>query len=216
MILLGEKRQLLMDPEARRVIAYHESGHAIVAWFTPAADEVHKITIIPRGQSLGVTEQLPADDQYNHSRTYLLAKLSVLLGGRTAEEIAIGDITTGAENDLIEATNLARRMITRWGMGRIGLSAYKTFEEQPFLGSELSRGKDYSEATAAIIDKEINLLIEDSHTSVEKLLTDKRAELDKLALTLLKEETIEREELIEILGSRPGGEESDAQHLEII
>jgi len=216
MILLGEKRQLLMDPEARRVIAYHESGHAIVAWFTPAADEVHKITIIPRGQSLGVTEQLPADDQYNHSRTYLLAKLSVLLGGRTAEEIAIGDITTGAENDLIEATNLARRMITRWGMGKIGLSAYKTFDEQPFLGYELSRGKDYSEATAAIIDEEINLLIEDSHTSVEKLLTDKRAELDKLALTLLKEETIEREELIEILGSRPGGEKSDAQHLEII
>jgi cell division protease FtsH len=201
-VLLGEKRQILMDANERRVIAYHEAGHAIVAWFIPAADEVHKVTIIPRGQTLGVTEQLPADDKYNYSRTYLLARLAVLLGGRTAEEVAIGDITTGAENDLVEATTLARRMVARWGMGNIGLLAFKTFEEQPFLGYELSRGRDYSEATAATIDEEVKLLMEKSHNVVLKLLTAKRPELDNLAQALLREETIDKEELIKILGTR--------------
>jgi cell division protease FtsH len=160
------------------------------------------VTIIPRGQTLGVTEQLPADDKYNYSRTYLLARLAVLLGGRTAEEVAIGDITTGAENDLVEATTLARRMVARWGMGNIGLLAFKTFEEQPFLGYELSRGRDYSEATAATIDEEVKLLMEKSHNVVLKLLTAKRPELDNLAQALLREETIDKEELIKILGTR--------------
>lgn len=201
-VLLGEKRQILMDANERRVIAYHEAGHAIVAWFIPAADEVRKVTIIPRGQTLGVTEQLPADDKYNYSRTYLLARLAVLLGGRSAEEVAIGDITTGAENDLVEATTLARRMVTRWGMGNIGLLAFKTFEEQPFLGYELSRGRDYSEATAATIDEEVKLLMEESHNAVLKLLTTKRMELDNLAQALLREEIIDKEELIKILGTR--------------
>jgi cell division protease FtsH len=217
-VLLGEKRQIIMDPNARRVIAYHEAGHALVAWFTPSADEVHKVTIIPRGQALGVTEQLPAEDQYNYSRTYLLAKLAVLLGGRTAEEIAIGDITTGAENDLVEATALAHRMITRWGMGGIGLLAFKTFEEQPFLGYELSRGKDYSEATAATIDEEVKRLLEESHSAVHKLLSTKCEELESLSRALLQEETIGKEDLINILGKRPKigvvseGDESESEN----
>jgi cell division protease FtsH len=202
-VLLGEKRQILMDPDERRVIAYHESGHAIAAWFTTDADEVHKVSIIPRGRALGATEQLPSDDQYNYSRMYLLAKLAVLVGGRTAEEIAIGDVTTGAENDLVEATTLARRMVTRWGMGNIGIPAFKSFEEHPFLGYELSRGREYSEATAAAIDDEVKRLIEESHDNVQKLLSSKRAELDKLAEALLREETIEGPELNRILGPRP-------------
>jgi cell division protease FtsH len=110
---------------------------------------------VPHGRALGVTEQLPSDDRYNYSATYLMARLAVMLGGRTAEEIAIGDITSGAENDLIEATSLARRMVTRWGMGNLGLAAFKSDDHQPFLGYDLSQGREYSEATAAKIDQEI-------------------------------------------------------------
>lgn len=201
-VLLGEKRQLLLDPKDRRIVAYHEAGHAIVAWFTPAADEVNKVTIIPHGMALGVTEQLPGEDQYNYSRTYLIARLAVMLGGRGAEEIAIGDITTGAENDLVEATRLARRMVTRWGMGNLGLLAFRTDEEHPFLGYELSRGKDYSESTASVIDQNVKLLLEESHDRVLRLLKGKRSLLDNLAEALLQEETIGRNKLLQILGPR--------------
>jgi cell division protease FtsH len=137
-ILLGGARPSLVDLQDRRIVAYHESGHALVAWLTPAADPVQKVTIVPHGRALGVTEQLPSDDRYNYSVTYLMARLAVMLGGRTAEEIAIGDITTGAENDLVEATSLARRMVTRWGMGSLGLVAFKSDDHQPFLGYDLA------------------------------------------------------------------------------
>ena len=145
-ILLGNVRPTLLDAHARQVVAYHEAGHALVAWLTPAADPVHKITIIPHGRALGVTEQLPGDDRYNYDRTYLVARLDVMLGGRVAEALAIGDVTTGAENDLVQATRLARRMIVRWGMGSLGPVAYQADEEQPFLGYALAQGRDYSEA----------------------------------------------------------------------
>jgi len=163
-IRLGEKRQILLNQNQKRVIAYHEAGHAIVAWFTPEADEVHKVTIIPHGQALGITEQLPGQEQYNYSLSYLLARIQVMLGGRTAEELALGEITSGAENDLIEATLLARRMVTRWGMGELGLIAFRADEEHPFLGYELARGKDYSEETASSIDRDVKRLIDESHT----------------------------------------------------
>lgn len=202
-VLLGEKRQLLLNPKDRRIVAYHEAGHAIVAWFTPAADEVHKVTIIPHGMALGVTEQLPGEDQYNYSRTYLTARLAVMLGGRGAEEIAIGDITTGAENDLVEATRLARKMVTRWGMGNIGLLAFRTDEEHPFLGYELARGKDYSESTASVIDQNVKLLLEESHDGVLRQLKSKSNLLDNLAEALLQEETIGKDKLLQILGPRP-------------
>jgi cell division protease FtsH len=129
---LGGARPSLVDPHERQIVAYHESGHALVAWLTPAADPVHKVTIVPHGHALGVTEQLPTDDHFNYSVTYLRARLAVMLGGRTAEEIAIGDITTGAENDLSEATGLARRMVIRWGMGNLGLVAFKSDDHQLF------------------------------------------------------------------------------------
>ena len=203
-IRLGEKRQILLNQNQKRAIAYHEAGHAIVAWFTPEADEVHKVTIIPRGQALGVTEQLPGQEQYNYSRSYLVARIQVMLGGRTAEELALGEITTGAENDLIEATQLSRRMVTRWGMGELGLIAFKTDEEHPFLGYELARGKDYSEETASSIDRDIRRLLDESHSEVRKLLSDKREKLDSLAQALLEEETIGKEQLIKILGTYPG------------
>ncbi|NIT14777.1 MAG: ATP-dependent zinc metalloprotease FtsH, partial [Candidatus Dadabacteria bacterium] len=201
-VLLGEKRKLYMDPKQREVIAYHEAGHAIAAWFIPEADEVHKVTIIPHGQSLGATQQLPAEDYYNLNKSYLMARLAVLLAGRTAEEIALGEITTGAENDLIEATKLARKMVTRWGMGKLGLTAFKADEEHPFLGYELSRGKDYSESTAAIIDEEVKNLLKQSHEKVHKILTSNKDKLELIVNTLLKNETIDAKELEKILGSR--------------
>jgi cell division protease FtsH len=202
-IVLGGVRSLLLDDHERRVVAYHEAGHALVAWFTPVADPVHKVTIIPRGRALGVTEQLPGEDHYNYSREYLLARLAVMLGGRTAEEIAIGDVTTGAENDLVEATRLARRMVTRWGMGSLGLVAFQADEEHPFLGYELAQGRDYSETTAAQVDQDIQRLLEERHEIVHSLLTGEREKLDGLVQTLLHEETIDQDVLARILGPRP-------------
>jgi len=201
-VLLGGVRPLLLDDRERRIIAYHESGHALVAWFTPDADPVHKVTIIPRGQALGVTEQLPGEDHYNYSREALLARLAVMLGGRAAEELGIGDITTGAEKDLVEATRLARRMVTRWGMGSVGLAAFQADEEQPFLGYELAQGRDYSEDTAARIDQDVQRLLEESHQAARDLLSGTRKSLDRLVATLLREETVDREELESILGPR--------------
>jgi cell division protease FtsH len=201
--LLGGVRPLLLDDHERRVVAYHEAGHALVAWLTPDADPVHKVTIIPRGRALGVTEQMPGDDHYNYNRSYLLTRLAVMLGGRTAEEMAIGDITTGAENDLVEATRLARRMVTRWGMGSIGLAAFQADEEQPFLGYELAQGRDYSEATAARIDQDLQRMLEERHETVRRLLTGARQQLDRLVQTLLQEETVDQDVLTQILGPRP-------------
>jgi cell division protease FtsH len=201
-VLLGATRALLLNDHERRVVAYHEAGHALVAWLVPGADPVHKVTIIPHGQALGVTEQRPPDDHYNYSREYLLARLWVMLGGRSAEEIALDTITTGAENDLVEATRLARKMVTRWGMGSLGTMAFSSDGEQPFLGYELSQGRDYSEQTAARIDEDVRKLLEDCHRQVKKLLEGSRDQLDALVQALLKEETINQDELIDILGPR--------------
>jgi len=202
-ILLGAARSLVLNEDERQVIAYHEAGHALVAWLTPQADPVHKVTIIPHGRALGVTEQLPADDHYNYSRRYLLARLAVMLGGRAAEETVIGDITTGAENDLVQATRLTRRMVTRWGMGQLGTVAFETDDEQPFLGYELTRGRGYSEATAAQIDQEVQQLLAARYQAVCRLLTNAREQLDRLAQALLREETVGQAELVQILGPRP-------------
>jgi cell division protease FtsH len=201
-VLLGQARPKLLDPDERRVVAYHESGHALVAWLTPHADPVYKVTIVPHGQALGVTEQMPGEDHYNYDRQYLLARLDVMLGGRTAEEIALDTMTTGAENDLVEATKLARRMVTRWGMGSLGPVAFQADEEHPFLGYEISQGRDYSEATAARIDQDVQQLLAERHETVRHLLADEREQLDQLTQRLLKEESIDQEVLTQILGAR--------------
>jgi cell division protease FtsH len=192
-----------LNEHDRQVVAYHEAGHALVAWLTPAADPVHKVTIIPRGRALGVTEQLPGDDQYNYSKGYLRARLAVMMGGRVAEEVAMNDITTGAENDLVEATRLARRMITRWGMGTLGPMALNTDDEQPFLGYEISQGRDYSDITAARIDQDVQQLLEERHKFVQELLGVRaRDKLDELAQALLQKETVDQDDLQRILGPR--------------
>jgi cell division protease FtsH len=210
-IILGEARPLLMEEKDRVVVAYHESGHALVAWMTPNTDPVYKMTIVPHGRALGVTEQMPEEDRYNYSKEELLARVRVMLGGRSAEEIACGDITTGAENDLVEATRLARRMVTRWGMGSMGLQAFEADEQQPFLGYELTQGRDYSEQTAAMIDRDIQNILSRSHEEVRQLLEREHDKLDALVQTLLKDETIERDTIERILGPRVGEERKEPE-----
>ena len=201
-LLLGAARILLLNDHDRLVVAYHEAGHALVAWLTLEADPVHKVTIIPRGRALGVTEQVPGEDHYNYSKEYLLARLTVMLGGRSAEEIAIGQVTTGAENDLVQATRLARRMVTRWGMGGLGLMALSSDEEQPFLGYELTQQRDYSEETAARIDRDVRMLLDEQHQIALHLLTDNREKLDALVKVLLHDETIDGEVMTKVIGPR--------------
>jgi len=201
-VRMGAAHPQLVNPGERRVIAYHECGHAVVAWLTPAADPVHKVTIVPHGQALGMTQQVPGEERHNLSLSYLKARLAVMLGGRTAEEIVFDEVTTGAENDLVEATRLARRMVTRWGMSKLGLVAFKTDEQQPFLGYEISQGRDYSEATAARIDQEVSRLLQETHDSVRRCLTESRDRLDRLVDALLQEETVGSDQLHRILGPR--------------
>jgi cell division protease FtsH len=203
-IVLGEARPLLMEGKDRIVVAYHESGHVLVAWLSPNTDPVHKVTIIPHGRALGVTEQMPEEDRYNFSREELLARIRVMLGGRSAEEIACGDITTGAENDLVQATRLTRRMVTRWGMGSMGLQAFAADEQQPFLGYELTQGHDYSEDTAAQIDRDVKSILNQCHEEAKALLEREHAKLDALVEALCRDETVEQEELTRILGPRVG------------
>jgi cell division protease FtsH len=202
-IVLGESRLLVMNEKDRRVIAYHEAGHAITAWFTCEADPVHKVTIIPHGMALGVTEQVPGEDKYNYSRSYLLARLAVMMGGRAAEELAIGEITTGAENDLKEATRLARRMVTRWAMTDFGLMTLNVDEEQPFLGYEISQGRGYSETSAARVDEQVQQLLKERYDYARKYLTERKAALDTLVNALMEHETVTEAEMEKIIGPRP-------------
>ena len=200
---LGAAHPQLMDAAERRIVAYHEAGHTVTAWFTPGTDPVRKVSIVSHGMALGMTEQLPVVERHNLSRTYLFGRINVMLGGRTAEEIALGEITTGAENDLVEATKLARQMVTRWGMSDVGLAAYAADEEHPFLGYEMAQGRDYSEETAARIDRTIQLLLEQLHGDVHALLIEHRVKLDALMSALLEHETVEFSELQAILGPPP-------------
>jgi cell division protease FtsH len=200
-IMLGAERPLVLSKEERRGIAYHEGGHALVALLTPGADPVQKVTIIPRGQALGATHIVPLDDRHNYARAYLLARLAEGLGGRVAEEIAIGEITSGAENDLKEVTQLARQMVTRWGMSeRLG-AVFLGGEEEVFLGRELGlrERESYSEQTAALIDEEVQQLISERYSYVQHLLSQHREELGRIAQALLDHESLGAQQLQQLL-----------------
>lgn len=201
--MLGAERTSVLTPHDRRVVAYHEAGHAVVAWLTPAADSVQKVTIVPRGRALGATEQRPTEERYNYSRTDLLARVDVMLGGCESEALVMGDITTGAENDLVQVTRLIRRMITRWGMGSLGSVAFQADEEQPFLGYQLAQRSDYSDATASRIDRELEHIVAERQSAVRQLLTGARERLDTLAATLLADDTVREDVLERLLGPRP-------------
>jgi cell division protease FtsH len=201
-LLLGGKREALMDERERRVVAYHEGGHALVAAALPDVDPLYKVTIIPRGRALGVTQFLPANERRNYPRTYLLQRLAVALGGRTGEEIALGEITSGAENDLKEATRLARRMVTEWGMGKkTGPIAYDLDGQNSFIGQQPGEGvsRAYSEATVRRVDMEVEHLLEQAHQQARTTLTKHRTALEQLAQALLQEEVVERDQALAIL-----------------
>ena len=201
-VRLGAMHPQLVDPNDRRIVAYHESGHTVVAWLTPLADPVQKVTIVPHGPALGVTEQIPAREQLNLSEAYLKSRLAVMLGGRTAEEIVFNSVTTGAESDLVQATSLARQMVTTWGMGSLGLLAFKSDERQPFLGYELAQNREYSDETAARIDRDMQRLLDEAHEAARQCLQRARRELDQLVDVLLQEETVTAAQLTQILGPR--------------
>jgi cell division protease FtsH len=204
-ILMGAERPLVLSEEERRVIAYHESGHALVAMLTPEADPVHKVTIVPRGQALGATQIMPLDDRHNYPRAYLLARLAMGLGGRVAEELETGEITTGAENDLQEVTRLAREMVTRWGMSRrIGM-VFLGGEKEVFLGREvgLRERQSYSEQTAALIDEEVQQLIAERYNDVHQLLSEHKEELERIAHALLERESLDEQQLQQLVKDVP-------------
>jgi cell division protease FtsH len=199
-VLLGAERPLILSDEDLNVIAYHESGHALTGLLQEHVDPVTKVTIVPRGQALGVTQYTPLDDRYNYSKDYLEAQLVTALGGRAAEEVAIGHITTGAENDLQRATAIARQMITKWGMSeRLGMISYSE-REDPFAGTALATGsREYSERTAAIIDEETSRVVNWAHNRAVSLLSEHHETLDRIAKSLRLYETIDAKQLREIM-----------------
>jgi cell division protease FtsH len=204
-IVLGPERPLLMSQQERERIAYHEGGHAILGLVVPGADPVNRVTIVPRGQALGVTYQRPEDDRYNYPEAYLRARITGALGGRAAEEIVYGTRTTGAENDIGQATNLARAMVTRWGMSEKLGTVQLAPRENVYLGGPGGYGgeKPFSEETARAIDEEVSRIIDESHEEALRLLTKYRGELDALAQALLERETLDEKEILEVTGLPP-------------
>ena len=195
-----ERKSMLISEHEKKVTAYHEAGHALVAKLTPEADPIHKVTIIPRGMALGVTQQLPLEDKYTLSRSYLSSTIKVLLGGRAAEEIAFSERTSGAGNDLERVTEIARKMVCEWGMSEtVGPVTFGKGEQQPFLGREISRKNDYSEDTAVQIDSEIRKIVAGSYDEVLKLLRDNIDLLHELSALLLEKEVIDSKELDELV-----------------
>ncbi len=213
-IVLGTERPPLSDPHERRVIAYHESGHVLTSLLVPGSDPVLKMTIIPRGQALGVAAYMPDYDRRNYSKSYLMTKIYSALGGRAAEELVFDEVTTGAEADLRSVTDIARRMVSQWGMSDIvGHVNFGSNERQPFLGYALSQGKDYSEETAAKIDAEVVRIIEDAYRNTLELLRQNRDKLEALAQQLLVQEVIDRREILRIVELDPQNEDGTLQSM---
>ncbi len=196
-VLMGaERRSMIISDDEKKVTAIHEAGHALVAALLPNADPVHKVTIIPRGMALGLTMQLPADDKHNYSRDYLLSQVAILLGGRIAEDLTRGDITTGAGNDLERATELSRKMVCEWGMSdALGPLTFGKKEEQIFLGREIAQHQDYSEDTAVRIDQEVRRIVMDNYKRAKDLLEAHRPVLDAIADELLVREVLDADQV---------------------
>lgn len=196
-VIMGvERRSMIISDHEKRITAYHEAGHALCAKLTPNTDPIHKVTIIPRGLALGVTQQLPIEDKYTLSKSYLNNSIMVLLGGRAAEEIVFGELTSGAGNDLERATDIARKMVCEWGMSEnIGPVRYGNREEHVFLGRDISRQRDYSEDTAVRIDREIHNIISDNYNRAKTILRDNIDLLHRLAEELLENEVVDAKEL---------------------
>ncbi|HSW63153.1 MAG TPA: ATP-dependent zinc metalloprotease FtsH [Dissulfurispiraceae bacterium] len=199
-ILMGAVREEIISDAEKRITAYHEAGHTLASWELPGADPIYKVSIIPRGMAMGVTQLLPEEDRHYYPRTYLMNKLTIALAGRVAEKVVFNDVSSGAQNDLKEATSLAEKMVAQWGMSdRVGPINLGRGEEHPFLGRELSLPKRYSEEMAWLMDQEIQRLIIDAESRAAELLTGKRHALDALAEALMKEEMLERADVERII-----------------
>ncbi|MCE5335898.1 MAG: ATP-dependent zinc metalloprotease FtsH [Desulfobacteraceae bacterium] len=200
-VMMGlERKSMVMNEEEKRVTAYHEAGHALVARLLPCADPLHKVTIIPRGRALGLTQQLPQDDRHTYSKEFLLDSIAILMGGRVAEEISFEMNTTGASNDIERATQIARRMVCEWGMSeKMGPVSFGRRDDQPFLGRELGHQRDFSEQTALNIDKEVRRIVDDNYQRSRKLLTDHNKILERIAQSLLERETLELKDVDRII-----------------
>ena len=199
-IQLGTLRDEAMSEKEKELTAYHEAGHALLALLLPETDPVHSVTIVPRGRALGVTQQLPMEDINNYSRTYLLNRIAILLGGRAAEDLIFQEFTTGASNDLEQATSLAERMICLWGMSeKMGPVSFKRGEEHVFLGRELGEAKNFSEHTAMMIDEEIRTMLEDSYQRALRILGESREKLELLTRELLEKEVLNDKEIYQLM-----------------
>ena len=209
-ILMGPKREEVLGPKERRMTAYHEAGHALLAWLLSEVDSVHKVTVIPRGRALGVTQLMPDEDRYNIGEKRLHSQLAFMLGGRAAEKLIFNEYSAGAEDDLKRATQIARRMVTRWGMStEIGPVAFRDGEEHPFLGKEMaSEHREYSEETAKVIDSEVHRFLTEADLLAVKILNEHRDKLDALTDALVEKESLDIDEITKIIGP-PASRESE-------
>jgi len=195
-VLMGvERKSMILSDEEKKVTAFHEAGHALLAVKLPHADPVHKVTIIPRGMALGVTMQLPIDDKHNYTKEYLETEIAILMGGRLAEELFLNQMSTGAGNDIERATELARKMVCEWGMSTLGPLTFGKKEEQIFLGREIAQHRDYSEDTAIKIDMEVRRLVDEGYAKAKVLLSDSREVLTRIAAALLEREVLDANEI---------------------
>lgn len=214
-VLMGvERRTMIISEEEKRLTAYHEAGHTLVAKFLPCADPIHKVTIIPRGRALGVTQQLPAEDKHTLSRDYILNKITIFLGGRAAEELVLHTQTTGAGNDLEMATEWARKMVCDYGMSeRLGPVTFGKRDEHIFLGREIAQAKEYSEKTAIEIDEEIKRLVLENYNRAKGIIIENMDKLHRLATALLEKEVLAGEEIDQVLGLKPAHPEGPPKDL---
>jgi cell division protease FtsH len=207
-VILGAKREDVITAKDKRVTAFHEAGHALVAWLTAKSDPVHKVTIIPRGRALGVTQYLPEEDRFNYNESQILAKLDAIMGGRSAERLVYGEMSVGAADDLKQATRLARLMVTQFGMSeRVGPVFFRASEEHPFLGREMAELRDHSEHTAQLIDEEVARILRESDGRAYRLLEEHRDDLERITEALIEREVLTEGELKEIVGKRVIDEE---------
>jgi cell division protease FtsH len=212
-VLMGaERKSMVITNEEKRVTAYHEAGHTLVGLKVPNADPVHKVTIIPRGMALGVTQQLPEGDRHNYTKDYLLGQIAILMGGRLAEEVFLGSITTGASNDIERATELARAMVCEYGMSNLGPLTFGKKEEQIFLGREISQHRDFSEDTAIKIDQEVKKLVGDQYERARAIIEDNRDTMIRLAETLLDRETLDAVQIRRIIAGLPLDDDDSTSH----
>jgi cell division protease FtsH len=203
-VLMGvERKSMILSDEEKKNTAYHEAGHALVAQMTPGADPVHKVTIIPRGMALGLTMQLPEADKHTYTKEYLEGMLAVLMGGRTAEEMFLGHITTGAGNDIERATDIARNMVCEWGMSELGPLAFGKKEEAIFLGREIAQHRDFSEDTALQIDREVKRIVNSGYEKARNILNTNRDTLDRIAQALLVREVLDANEVKLLMEGKP-------------